>query len=206
MIPLAGRGSPLVTRVMRMYLTFVILYHMAEEQIDILNADGTPAGYSCGRTRVHAEGLWHRTVHIWAFDSKGRILFQLRARVKENNPGLLDTSCAGHISAGDTSVNAAVRELREELGVRKSSRDLEYLFEATHESVLNGGSYLDNEYYDVYRTTLTDEEAASLVPQPGEVDDFVWMIREEFFAKHKLHPEKFVSHPKDYQWLMENAR
>ncbi|MBR1745151.1 MAG: NUDIX domain-containing protein [Fibrobacter sp.] len=179
---------------------------MQEEQIDILNADGSPAGYSCGRTRVHAEGLWHRTVHIWAFNREGKILFQLRARVKENNPDLLDTSCAGHISAGDTSVNAAVRELREELGVRKSSRDLEYRFEATHESVVNGGSYLDNEYYDVYRTTLTDEEAASLVPQLGEVDDFVWMTRDEFFAKRKLHPEKFLDHPKDYQWLMENAK
>ena len=179
---------------------------MQEEQIDILNADGTPAGYSCGRTRVHAEGLWHRTVHIWTINREGKILFQLRARVKENNPGLLDTSCAGHISAGDTSVNAAVRELREELGVRKSSRDLEYLFEATQESVLNGGSYLDNEYYDVYKTTLTDEEAKSLVPQPGEVDDFVWMTRDEFFAKRKLHPEKFVDHPKDYQWLMEIAK
>ena len=82
-----------------------------EEQIDVLNADGTSAGYSCGRSKVHAEGLWHRTVHIWAFDSNKRILFQLRSRVKENNPGLLDTSCAGHISAGDSSVNAAVREL-----------------------------------------------------------------------------------------------
>ena len=176
-----------------------------EEQIDILNADGTPAGYSRGRTEVHAKGLWHRTVHIWAFDSKGRILFQLRSRVKENNPGLFDTSCAGHISAGDSSVNAAVRELREELGVHKSSRDLEYLFEAKHESVLNGGSYLDNEYYDVYKISLDDDEANSLVPQPGEVDSFTWMTREEFFAKHKLHPEKFVEHPQDFQWLMENA-
>ena len=176
-----------------------------EEQIDILNADGTPAGYSRGRTEVHAKGLWHRTVHIWAFDSKGRILFQLRSRVKENNPGLFDTSCAGHISAGDSSVNAAVRELREELGVHKSSRDLEYLFEAKHESVLNGGSYLDNEYYDVYKISLSDDEANSLVPQPGEVDSFTWMTREEFFAKHKLHPEKFVEHPQDFQWLMENA-
>ena len=176
-----------------------------EEQIDILNADGSPAGYSCGRTKVHAEGLWHRTVHIWAFDSKGRILFQLRSRVKENNPGLFDTSCAGHISAGDSSVNAAVRELREELGVRKSSRDLEYLFEAKHESVLNGGSYLDNEYYDVYKITLSDDEANALVPQPGEVDSFKWMTREEFFAKHRMHPENFVQHPKDFQWLMEHA-
>ena len=176
-----------------------------EEQIDVLNADGTPAGYARGRTEVHAKGLWHRTVHIWAFDSKGRILFQLRSRVKENNPGLFDTSCAGHISAGDSSVNAAVRELHEELGVHKSSRDLEYLFEAKHESVLNGGSYLDNEYYDVYKISLSDDEADSLVPQPGEVDSFTWMTREEFFAKHKLHPEKFVEHPKDFLWLMENA-
>ena len=176
-----------------------------EEQIDVLNADGTPAGYARGRTEVHAKGLWHRTVHIWAFDSKGRILFQLRSRVKENNPGRFDTSCAGHISAGDSSVNAAVRELHEELGVHKSSRDLEYLFEAKHESVLNGGSYLDNEFYDVYRITLSDDEIKSLVPQPGEVDGFVWMTREEFFAKHKLHPEKFVEHPKDYCWLEENA-
>lgn len=178
---------------------------MTEEQIDVLNADGSPAGFSCGRTRVHSEGLWHRTVHIWAFDGKGRILFQLRSRVKENNPGLFDTSCAGHISAGDSSVNAAVRELREELGVQKSSRDLEYVFEAKHESVLNGGSYLDNEYYDVYKITLSDDEVESLVPQPGEVDGFVWMTREEFFAKHKLHSEKFVEHPKDFLWLMENA-
>ena len=176
-----------------------------EEQIDVLNADGTFAGYSCGRTKVHAEGLWHRTVHIWAFDDNHRVLFQVRSRVKENNPGLLDTSCAGHISAGDSSVNAAVRELREELGVHKSSRDLEYLFEATHESVLNGGSYLDNEFYDVYRIKLSADEIASLVPQPGEVEGFVWMTREEFFAKHKMHPEKFVDHPKDFQWLMENA-
>ena len=102
-------------------------------------------------------------------------------------------------------MNAAVRELREELGVHKSSRDLEYLFEAKHESVLNGGSYLDNEYYDVYRITLSDDEIKSLVPQPGEVDGFVWMTREEFFAKHKLHPEKFVEHPKDYCWLEENT-
>lgn len=172
-----------------------------EEQIDILNPDGTPAGYSCGRTRVHAEGLWHRTVHIWVFDRLGRVLFQLRSHLKENNPNLLDTSCAGHISAGDTSLNAAVRELHEELGLDKSPEDLEFLFVATHENVLNGGSYIDNEYYDTYRTTISDEEAARLVPQPGEVDDFKWMSVEEFLSIHAQNPEKFVEHPKDYGWL-----
>lgn len=174
---------------------------MQEERIDILNADGTFAGYDRGRTEVHAKGFWHRTVHIWAFDKDGRVVFQLRSHLKENNPNLLDTSCAGHISAGDDSRHAGVRELREEMGVVKRPEDLEYLFEATHENVLNGGTYFDNEYYDTYKITLSDEETRHLVPQPGEVDDFVWMTVEEFLAMHKAHPEKFVDHPKDYEWL-----
>lgn len=172
-----------------------------EEQIDILNPDGSAAGYARGRTEVHAKGLWHRTVHIWAFDDAGRILFQLRSHLKENNPNLLDTSCAGHISAGDDSLHAGLRELREELGVMKRAEDLKYLFEATHENVLNDGTYFDNEYYDTYRITLSAVEVAALVPQPGEVDDFVWMTREEFLEMWKAHPKKFVDHPKDYKWI-----
>ena len=175
--------------------------HMAEEMIDILNSDGTPAGYSRSRTEVHAKGLWHRTVHIWVFDPQGRILFQLRSHLKENNPNLLDTSCAGHITAGDDSLNAAIRELREEIGIQKCREDFEYLFTAIHENVLNNGTYFDNEYYDTYKTTISAEESEHLVPQPGEVDDFVWMTPSEFLAKRVQNPEKFVDHPKDYEWI-----
>lgn len=174
-----------------------------KEFIDILNKDGTSAGYSAERTEVHSKGLWHRTVHIWAFDQSGNILFQLRSKQKENNPNLLDTSCAGHITAGDDSRTAGIRELSEELGVKKQAEDLTYLFEATHENILNGGAYLDNEYYDTYRILFDDSEKASLVPQPGEVDDFVWMSKQEFLDMHKAHPERFVDHPKDYQWIAQ---
>ncbi len=174
---------------------------MAEEMIDILNSDGTPAGYSRGRTEVHAKGLWHRTVHIWAFAPDGRIVFQLRSHLKENNPSLLDTSCAGHITAGDDSRHAGVRELREEMGITKRPEDLEYLFEATHENALNNRTYFDNEYYDTYKITLSDEEVEHLVPQPSEVDDFILMTRDEFLAMFAQNPEKFVNHPKDYAWI-----
>lgn len=177
-----------------------------EEQIDILNPDGSKTGVSCGRTKVHAEGLWHRTVHIWAFDEFGRVLFQLRSHLKENNPNLLDTSCAGHISAGDDSLNAGIRELREELGVVKKTDDLEYLFESIHETVLNGGAYLDNEYYDTYKVILSAADIASLVPQPGEVDDFIWMTRNEFLKAYDENPKKFVDHPKDFEWLRREMR
>jgi isopentenyldiphosphate isomerase len=172
-----------------------------EEIIDILHSDGTLAGTTRPRSEVHRKGLWHRTVHIWVFDPRERILIQERSHTKENNPGLYDTSCAGHISAGDTSLQSAIREMAEELGITKKPGEFQYLFEATHESVLNNGLYLDNEYYDTYRTTISEAEILQIRPQPSEVERFLWFTLEEWDALLQSHPEKFVSHPRDYAYL-----
>jgi isopentenyldiphosphate isomerase len=176
-----------------------------EEQIDILEPNGQKTGESRPRSEVHRLGLWHRTVHIWLRDDFGNILFQLRAHDKENNPNLYDTSCAGHISAGDRSLESAVREIREELGLKKSASDLKFLFEAKHESVLNDGAYLDNEYYDVYLGNISEEEKKRLVPQPHEVDVFRFFSPQELAASLKRHPEKFVSHPEDFKYLLRGV-
>ena len=173
-----------------------------EEQIDILDKTGKKTGEVRGRTEVHHLGLWHRTVHIWLFDKAGNILFQLRAHDKENHPNLYDTSCAGHISAGDSSLESAVREISEELGLKKSPSDLEYIFEGKHESVLNGGAYLDNEYYDTYKGFISEEEKKRLVPQPHEVDAFRFFSAKELKTELEKNPEKFVSHPKDFEYLL----
>lgn len=173
-----------------------------EEQIDILDSAGKRTGEIRSRSDVHRLGLWHRTVHIWLFDSAGNILFQLRAHDKESNPNLYDTSCAGHISAGENSLNSAVREIAEELGIKKRAEDLAYIFESSHESSLNGGTYLDNEFYDVYRAEISEDEKRKLVPQPHEVDAFKFFSVKEFRQALSAHPEHFVSHPKDFEYLL----
>lgn len=173
-----------------------------EEQIDILNELGQKTGYSRARSEVHRLGLWHRTVHIWLFDATGKILFQIRAHDKESNPNLYDTSCAGHISEGDSSIESAIREIREELGLEKRSEDLTYLFESKHSSVLNSGTYLDNEFYDVYRGSISESEKLKLVPQPHEVDGFRFFSPQELQAELKKNPERFVNHPKDFEYLL----
>ena len=172
-----------------------------EEYIDILNARGEPLNYSTSRIEVHAKGLWHRTVHIWVFDLSGNILFQKRSLKKENHPGLLDTSCAGHISAGDDSRNAGIRELAEELGIIKKTDDLKFLFESKHETVLNNGSYLDNEYYDVYRVDLSLKEVEMLSPQKSELESLHWFSIKEFQTLLEKEPSLFVEHTEDFKYL-----
>lgn len=69
------------------------------------------------RDVVHARGLRHRAVHILLFNAAGELFLQRRSLWKDLNPGRWDSSAAGHVDAGETYMQAAVREVREELGV-----------------------------------------------------------------------------------------
>mgnify|MGYP003378893156 CR=1 FL=1 len=97
------------------------------EMFDVRTPQGDPTGEVKERSAVHRGGDWHGTAHIWLVRRReGRIelLLQKRSRTKESFPGCYDTSCAGHLSAGDTFLEAALRELEEELGIAASGEEL----------------------------------------------------------------------------------
>lgn len=90
---------------------------MAEEVFDIVDADDRVVGTE-ERSRVHARGLKHRSVHILIFDSSGRLFLQKRTATKDSAPLSWDSSAAGHLESGETYDEAVLRELDEELGVK----------------------------------------------------------------------------------------
>ena len=74
------------------------------ELFDVIDSKGNPTGQIVSREKAHAEGIPHRTAHIWIIREKeGRvqILLQKRSQNKDSFPGKFDTSSAGHIQAGD---------------------------------------------------------------------------------------------------------
>ncbi len=94
-----------------------------EEMLDVVNEQDEVIGQAT-RSRVHSDNLRHRATHILLFNSAEQVFMQLRSKIKDTNPGLWDTSAAGHVDAGETYLNCAVRELHEELGVAVSANDL----------------------------------------------------------------------------------
>ncbi len=88
-----------------------------EEWFDVVNERDEVIRRETRRV-VHATGLWHRAVHVQVFDAQGRIFLQKRSMLKDLSPGLWDSSCSGHLDAGEDYDTAAVRELGEEIGVR----------------------------------------------------------------------------------------
>ena len=69
------------------------------------------------RGECHADPtLMHRTVHVVVETGAG-LLLQRRGFDKDKGAGLWDSACAGHVEPGETYLQAAIRELEEELGL-----------------------------------------------------------------------------------------
>ena len=87
------------------------------EMLELVDKNGNVQGIA-RRSDVHGDpSLIHRVVHILVFDKKGRLLLQKRSMSKDVAPGKWDTSVGGHVNPGEDILEAAKREMKEELGV-----------------------------------------------------------------------------------------
>ncbi|KAL7596258.1 hypothetical protein Lser_V15G28029 [Lactuca serriola] len=153
-----------------------------EERFDILTKTGQKTGISKPRGAVHRDGDYHRAVHVWIFaESTQELLLQKRADCKDSWPGLWDISSAGHISAGDSSLITARRELQEELGLTLPNDAFELLFVFLQQSVTNNGNFINNEFDDVYLvTTVSPIPLEAFTLQESEVSAVKYISIEEY--------------------------
>lgn len=100
---------------------------MSQELLDVRDEQGNVTEQVLPRDQVHAKGLWHANVFVWIYNDKNEVLLQRRAGTKPNFPDTWDASAGGHLSAGDTPIQAACRELFEELQLQVSEEELEAL-------------------------------------------------------------------------------
>ncbi len=65
-----------------------------------------------------------RSVAIFVLNSENRLLIQKRSSSVKVSPRLWDSSAAGHIDVGESYLEAAIKELSEELGIKAKKKDL----------------------------------------------------------------------------------
>ena len=89
---------------------------MTKEVLDVVSPDDEVIG-TADREECHREELRHRGIHLFLFNNKGQIFMQKRSDSKDIFPGMLECSLTGHVLADESYLSAAVREIKEELGV-----------------------------------------------------------------------------------------
>lgn len=176
---------------------------MSEEHIDILNNDLTVLK-TCLKSEAHKHGHLHASVHVWFYTGNGEILFQKRSKSKIAFPNLWDISVAGHISAGETAINSAIREVEEEIGLTITKKTLKKIgsFKETHQ---HRKDFIDNEIHLIYigrlpiplnQLKIQEEELSAIKLIP--IDTFKKELRKTDFHK------RYVPHSDEYYTFVLN--
>ena len=141
---------------------------MEDELIDIVTKDQKLTGKSALKSEIHTKGYYHNTAHVWFYSQDGDILLAQRGANKPIRPLLWDVSVAGHVDAGETVEEAAVRETKEEIGLAILESDLQKIgVFPCFQSYENG--IIDNEFHHTYIAELKDG-IYDLIPQENEVE------------------------------------
>ena len=144
---------------------------MADELLDVVNDDDIVIGQEM-RSTVHQKGLQHRGVHVFLFSEDGKMLIQKRSADRASSPSMLDCSVSEHIKAGEGYLEAAMRGMKEEMGVE--GIDLEPLVTIKMEYGPN-----DNEISRIYQGKVNPEQVRF---DPVEISEVSYMSLDEIKA------------------------
>lgn len=151
-----------------------------DELLDIYDETMRPLG-TATRARAHAEGLWHRTVHIWLASPLygGSLIYQIRSAAAADNQGLLDATAAGHLRAGE-AMRDAFREAEEEIGFPIAWEDARLLGERREVRDYPDGTR-NREVQSVY-LAVHDPASGRFDPRDGEAAGLVWIVNDAGIA------------------------
>jgi len=170
------------------------------EYLDICDAEGNLTGQKKTKKEAHEQGLWHRSVHVWIINSQNEILLQRRSPLVDNYPNMWDISAAGHVSAGEDCVRAALRETEEEIGLKIKPEELEQIGEVKQTSKREG--YINNEINPIY-IVKRDLEVDKIKKQDEEVAAVKFMPYRELQSLIENKDTSLVSHPEEYILLFK---
>jgi|MTBAKSStandDraft_1061840.scaffolds.fasta_scaffold00815_13 isopentenyldiphosphate isomerase len=135
----------------------------AMEIFDLYDRDRNRTGETMLRGQRPPKGRYHMVVHICIFNQDGQMLIQKRSKAKGFWAGMWDVSVGGAAQIGDSSWQAAQRELVEELGI-------EFDFSEVRPAVTVNFEF---GFDDVYLINL-NPELSELHLQVDEVAEVAW--------------------------------
>jgi isopentenyldiphosphate isomerase len=171
-----------------------------DEIIDVLDEKtGEKTGETISKKEAHRTGVWHGAIHIIIVNKEhNKTLLQKRCTQKQLYPNTWDIAVGGHISAGESDLISAERELEEELGLNLSDYEIKFI-EKVQEKLNNNG-IISNEYVSIF-VVYADIAVNNIVLQEEEVSEIKWCSKEELndFIDQKI----IIPHVREYEILNE---
>lgn len=89
-----------------------------EEVWDLYTKNRHKTEYTVVRGGLIPEGYYHAVVDVFVVNNSNKVLLVRRALDKDVYPGLWESGAGGSVLSGETMTHAALRELKEETGIK----------------------------------------------------------------------------------------
>lgn len=149
-----------------------------EEIVEILNEDGKKTQNSISKLEAHKKGICHGISAVGIINEDGKILIQKRYKTKKDEPNKWDLSSAGHIDIGEDSIQAALRELHEELGIKFNINDLELIDTYLNKKRLTSDIFINHfTYLYIIRKNI---DINNFIIRKDEVSEIKYVNKQEY--------------------------
>jgi len=157
---------------------------MEIEEVILVNEQDQETG-TTEKMEAHRKALLHRAFSIFIFNTKGEMLLQQRALGKYHSPGLWTNTCCSHPRPGEDVEVAALRRLKEEMGIETP---LTKIFDFIYRTEFDNG-LTEYEFDHVYTGTYSGQ----LSPNKQEVNDYCFRSMDDIAQDLERRSEKYSS-------------
>ena len=139
------------------------------ELLRVVDKNGNFTGEIFDREYIHDNNLLHNEVSVFILNSNKEILLQKRSMTKKFNPGKWGL-CAGHVSYDETLEDAALREIKEEIGLDIGLGDLNPIGDKLV-LLYDKGAHITYHYY-----IKVDKSSDEFIIQKEELSEVKWFL------------------------------
>jgi isopentenyl-diphosphate Delta-isomerase len=137
------------------------------------------------KMQAHKQGALHRAFSVFILNDKNEMLLQQRALNKYHSPGLWSNTCCSHPMPGESTLAAAHRRLKEEMGFDCA---LEAGFTYRYKADV-GDTLIENEFDHIY----TGRYDGPISINKEEANDYSYIAINEIEQQLKNTPSKFTA-------------
>lgn len=155
------------------------------ERVILVDENDCPIGTE-EKLRAHQDGgRLHRAFSVFIYDRDGRMLLQQRAACKYHFAGLWSNACCSHPRPEETTLDAARRRVREELGI---ATELHVTRSFTYHAFDPASGLHEHELVHV----LMGKYDGEIRPDLDEVAECRWVDSRQLSKETSITPDRFT--------------